>query len=157
VIELYTCVSVPHHNRSVIDAEEQSIARAVPFFGAFVRGELKNLDGMFVRVLEIERRNARRVLIPVGKSLWTGRSIFHFVLSQAGIRFVHVTDDDRDVLKPTVVTARIHWDRPAFRRQIFREFDEFVAEPHTYHAHSQSEHTFEMLVAVAGDFGVRYF
>ena len=26
VIELYTCVCVPHHNRSVIDAEEQSIA-----------------------------------------------------------------------------------------------------------------------------------
>ena len=82
--------------------------------------------------------------------------MLYLVPAQQGISLVHVADNDCNVLEPAIVAARVDRDRTTFRRQIFSEFDELVAEPHSYHANSQSEHTFEMLIVLAGDFGVRY-
>jgi hypothetical protein len=38
--------------------------------------------------------------------------------------------------------------------RIFGEFDKLIAEPHSHYAHSQSEHALEVLIVLAGDFGV---
>src|SRR6266566_3218906 len=82
--------------------------------------------------------------------------MLHFRLTELSVCLLHVADDDRYVLKPPIVATRINGDRPSFWRQVFRELDELVAEPHSYHPHSQAEHTFQVLVILAGDFGVRY-
>src|SRR6266478_7049991 len=111
---------------------------------------------MLVRVLKIEGRDAGSVLVPVRKPLRPGRSVLNFVLPQPGVRLVHIADNDGDVLKPAIVAARIDGDWSTFRRQVFCELDELVAEPHSYYAHSQPEYPFEVLVALPGDLGVRY-
>src|SRR5437762_7817380 len=82
--------------------------------------------------------------------------MLHFRLTELSVCLLHVADDDRYVLKPPIVATRINGDRPSFWRQVFRELDELVAEPHSYHPHSQAEHTFQVLVILAGDFGIRY-
>src|SRR2546430_16076149 len=61
------------------------------------------------------------------------------------------------MLKPAIVATGINGDRPSFWYQVFRQLDELVAEPHSYHPHSQPEHTFQMLVVFASDFSVGYF
>src|SRR3989442_9591201 len=83
--------------------------------------------------------------------------MFHFRLTELSVCLVHVADDDRYMLKPTIVATGINGDRPSFWYQVFRQLDELVAEPHSYHPHSQPEHTFQMLVVFASDFSVGYF
>src|SRR5437016_1581289 len=82
--------------------------------------------------------------------------MFHFRLTQLSVCLVHIADDDRYMLKPAIVATGIHGERSSFWRQVFRELDELVAEPHSYHPHSQPEHTFQMLVVFASDFSIRY-
>src|SRR5438094_8210128 len=83
--------------------------------------------------------------------------MLHFRLTQPSVGLIHVADNDRYVLKPPIVATRINGDRPSFWRQVFRELDELVAEPHSYYPHSQSEHPFQVLVVLAGNFRIRYF
>ena len=83
--------------------------------------------------------------------------MFHLVLPQPGICFVHVANNDGDVLEPAIIAARIHWNWATLGREIFRQFDGLAPKPHSDHAHSQSEHAFEMLVVLTSNFGVRYF
>src|SRR2546421_114217 len=83
--------------------------------------------------------------------------MLHFRLTELSVCLVHVADDDRYMLKPTIVATGINGERSSFWRQVFRELDELVAEPHSYHPHSQPEHTFQMLVVFASDFSVGYF
>src|SRR5216110_3175719 len=73
-IKLEARFGVRYRDRRVIDTKEESAARFVPLRRSLVLGEFQNLDEMLVRILEIERLDARGVLIPVGQSLWSGRS-----------------------------------------------------------------------------------
>ncbi len=43
--------------------------------------------------------------VPRGQGLRLGRGVSDVVLPQQGIGPVHVRDDDRDVLEPTVIAA----------------------------------------------------
>src|SRR6266566_4393294 len=82
--------------------------------------------------------------------------MLHFRLTELSVCLVHVADDDRYMLKPTIVATGINGDRPSFWYQVFRQLDELVAEPHSYHPHSQAEHAFQVLVVFPGDFRIRY-
>ena len=82
--------------------------------------------------------------------------MFHLVLPQPAVSLVHVAYDDRHVLEPAIVTARVGRNRPAFRCQVFGQLDELVAESHPYDPHSQPEHPFQVFVIVAGDLCIRY-
>src|SRR5438132_11156272 len=82
--------------------------------------------------------------------------MLHFRLTELSVCLVHVADDDRYMLKPPIVATGIDGDRPSFWYQVFRQLDELVAEPHSYHPHSQAEHAFQVPGVFAGDFRVRY-
>src|SRR5580765_41021 len=155
-VKLDAGVRIPHNDGGMVDTQKKLIRGTVPLLQALIRRELQHLNRMAIRILEVERRDARRVLVPVRKALWSRRSVFYLVLTQPGISLIHVANNDRDVLKPPIITARINWDRAPLRGEILGEFDKFVVEPHPYRAHSQAEYTFQMLIVLASDFGIRH-
>src|SRR5262249_29950115 len=67
---------------------------------------------------------------------------------------VHILHDYCDVLKPAIITVRVGRKRTALRVEIFGEFERLVAQPEPSHAHSNSEHTFQMVICIAGDLKV---
>ena len=73
------------------------------------------------------------------------------------IRLVHVTDDDGDVLKPAIVTARVYGNRPALGSEILGQFYEFVAELHARNAHARAENSLQPFVFIDRHFDFRYF
>src|SRR5208283_901397 len=82
-IELEAGVGVPNYDCGVVDTEKQLVVGtgATPLLQALVRRKLQHLHRVPIWILEVERRNARRVLVPVRKALWSRRSMFHLVLS----------------------------------------------------------------------------
>jgi hypothetical protein len=59
-----------------------------------------------VRVFEIEGLDTCGVFVPVRQSLRGCRSLPNPVLSEPGIRLLHIVGDDGDVLEPAVIAAR---------------------------------------------------
>jgi len=88
----------------MIDAKKQFVF-LLPLLIAFAFRELQDLEPMLVRIAEVERLDAAGVLVPVGQTLWSGRSVFDFVLSQQCVSFVHVAGNDCNVLEPAIVAA----------------------------------------------------
>jgi hypothetical protein len=70
----------------------------------------------------------------------------NFMTAQVLVGFVHVADDDRDMLKPVIVVAPIDRDRPAFGREILREFNQFITKLHPHDAHAQTKNALQFLV-----------
>ena len=70
-VELDASVGVPHYDCGVVDAEKQLVRGAVPLLQALVRRKLQHLYRMPIWILEVERRDARGVLVPVRKALWS--------------------------------------------------------------------------------------
>src|SRR2546427_5369308 len=72
-VELDASVGVPHHDGGMVDAEKQLVAGmgAVPLLQTLVRRELQHLYRMPIGILEVERRDAGRILVPVRKPLWS--------------------------------------------------------------------------------------
>ena len=68
-IKLHAGIGVLDDDRGVVNTKEQFVGRSVPFGGAFVRRELKNLDGMFIWVFEIESEIPAAFLFQSGKLL----------------------------------------------------------------------------------------
>jgi hypothetical protein len=68
---------------------------------------------------------------------------------------LHVGRDDRDVLEPRIVAARVDGDRPAPGRQDLHQLDELVAKPHADDPHAQAEQAHEVLVGLARHLDVR--
>src|SRR6266849_412378 len=147
-------IGIPYHDGSVIDAHRELIGRTVPFLQTLVGRKLQYFDGMSVRILEIERRDAGSILVPVGKALRPGGGVRDLVLPQQTVGLVHVADDDGNMLEPAVVAARINRDRPPFRGEVFGEFDGFISQPHSYNPHPKPEDTREVLVVVTRYFDV---
>src|SRR6185437_2932282 len=98
-IELQTRFSVSDDDRRVVDTEKQFIFH-LPLLIALAFRKLQNLEPVLVRIAEVKRFDAPRILVPVRQTLWTSRSVLDFVLTQQCVRLVHVARDDRNVLKP---------------------------------------------------------
>src|SRR2546425_11528068 len=103
----------------MVDAQKQPVSRAVPLRLAFPLRKLQNLQRVTVWVFEVEGLDAAGVGVPVRQALGTGGSVLDLVLAQPLIGAVHVTNDNRNMLKPAIIAARVHWDRSALGRQIF--------------------------------------
>src|SRR5437762_1668787 len=142
-------------DRRVVDAEEQPAGRSLPLGVALPGRELQDLQHMAVRVLEVEGADAAGLGVPVGQALRLGRDVLGAMLSQAPVRPVDVAHDDRDVLERAVVAARVRRDRPATRRQVFRQLDRLLAQPETDDAHAEPEDALEALVVLARHLDVR--
>src|SRR5574341_252323 len=94
---------------------------------------------MAIGIAEVKRANAGRGFVPIRNALRAGGSVLHFKFAQALISLVHVAYDNRNVLKPSVVAAHVHRNRPAFRSEIIHQLDKLLSKPQTRHANSQSE------------------
>src|SRR5206468_211628 len=70
-VELNAGVGVRHHYCCMVDTEEQLFRWTVPLLQAFVRRELQHLNRMPIWILEVERRDTRRILVPVREALWS--------------------------------------------------------------------------------------
>src|SRR5262245_31234935 len=141
----------------MIDAQKEAIGLGLPLWIAFTRWELQDLQMVTIRIFEVKSLNAPSIGVPVWQPLRTGGGMLDLVLAQPLVGTIHVADDERDVLKPAIVTTRIHRDRPAPRGEEFGQLDEFLAEPHPYHPHPQAEHALKLLVDTAGNLDVRDF
>src|SRR5437016_1923737 len=100
----------------------------MPLGIALAGGEGQNFQRMAVRVAKIKCADAAGVLVPIGQSLRAWRSVLYFVPAQPSVRAVHIPDDQRYVLKPAIVAARIGRRGTAFRRQVLGKLDELIAE-----------------------------
>ena len=65
--------------------------------------------------------------------------------AQPSVRAIHIADDQRYVLKPAIVAARIGRRGPALRRQVLGELDELIAETQSGSAQAQPEDALQML------------
>src|ERR1041385_2366940 len=88
-IKLQTRFGVTNDNCRMIDSKKQFVF-ILPLLIALTFGKLKNLEPVLVRIAEVKRFDAARILVPVGQTLWTSRSMFYFVLTQQCVRLVHV-------------------------------------------------------------------
>src|SRR5262245_17423868 len=77
--------------------------------------------------------------------------------AKSRIGAIHIAHDDRDVLKPSVVTPRIDRDRPSPRREVLHQLDALVAEAHAHDAYPQSKDSLQALVVLAPHLRVRDF
>jgi hypothetical protein len=132
----------------VVYAEEEAVLR-LPARIALTRWEVQHLEVVAVRIAEIERRNATGVLVPRGQRLRAGRRVSDAVRAQGSICTVHVAHDDRDVLKPAVVAARVRRNRTPLRGEELTKLEGLRAERETDYAHACAEHAIDVLVVRA--------
>jgi hypothetical protein len=78
------------------------------------------------------------------------------VLAQPLVGAIHVAHDDRNVLEPVVLTARVRRCRPSSRRQVLRQLDRLIPEPHAHDTRAESEDALELLVRFARNLDVRH-
>src|SRR5215510_9999450 len=103
-IELQTRFRVADNDRGMIDTKKEFVFR-LPLLIALAFRKLQYFEPVLIGIAKVKRLDAARVFVPVRQALWTSRSVFDFILSQQCISFVHVTGDDRDMLKPAIVAA----------------------------------------------------
>src|SRR5688572_13863826 len=137
-IELKTRLCIAHDDCSVIDPKEQLLF-LLPFLITFVGRKLKDLKPVFVRVAKVKGFDAPGVSVPIGQTLWTSRSMFDFVFTQQRVSFVHVAGDDGNMLKPTIIAARINRNRTTSRSEVLSQFNKLFAQLHSHHAHAETK------------------
>src|SRR5829696_4812671 len=111
----------------------------MPFRITLVGWKGEHFQGMPVRIAEIESANSTGVPVPIGQPLRTWRSVLHFVLAQPLISLVHIADNQRYMLEPAIVAARVDGRGTPFWRQVLRQLDELVAQAQARAAQLQSE------------------
>jgi len=77
-----------------------------------------------------------------------------FVFAEELIGAINVGGDDRDVLEPAIVAARIARNHSATRGEVFGKLQHLIPELQCDDAGAQAEDVVEMLVLLASDFGV---
>src|SRR5947207_15711926 len=61
------------------------------------------------------------------------------------------------MLKPNIVAARIHWNRPPARCEILGKIDKFISELHPHDAHPRAKNALQMFVLLSENLDVRDF
>jgi hypothetical protein len=143
-------------DRRVIDAQEQPIRRLLPAPIALAGREPDELERMAVGVAEVERADAAGVRVPVGEALGLRRHVGDALVTEPLVRAVHVANDDRHVLEPAVVAARVDGRRPPPRGDVFRQLEGLAPELQPHHAHTDRKDVAQGLVPVARDLDVAH-
>ena len=87
-------------------------------------GKCRDLEEVPIGIAEVEGADPAGVRVPVGQPLRAGRRVLDAVLAAArAYAFVHVADDDRDVLEDAIVGPHVGRHRPALRRQELGQLD----------------------------------
>src|SRR5438270_4977597 len=134
-VKLKARFCVVHHNGSVINSKEQFRRRSAPFSKTFVWWKLQDLQWVPIGIFEVEGADSSRIVVPVRKALRAGRGMLDSVLAKPCVSFVHIRDNDGDVLKRPVITACVCWNRTAFGGEILGQLNLLVAELHAHHSH----------------------
>ena len=157
-IKRQALLRIAHDDGRVINAKKNRSAGlrpgVLPLRIAFARRKENDFQHMILRVAKIKRLDARRAFVPFRQRLRRGRDVLHLVREQPRVSRVHVAHDDRDVLKPAVVAARIRRDWSARVAGMLRERDAFVAEFQFRHAQfhmAQAEQRVLLLAAHVGN------
>ena len=79
-IKFHARIGIADDNCSVVDSQEEFSRDLVPLGESLVWRELQDLDWMPIWILEVERRNSRGILVPIGQSLRPRRVVLIFVL-----------------------------------------------------------------------------
>src|SRR5262249_48438955 len=117
----------------MIDTKNERV-RASPFRRPFAWRKPQDLQHVPIRVLEVEGTNPAGLWVPIRQPLWARRNVDDAGALQPRIRTVHVADDDRDMLEPAVLAARVGGNRPSAGREEFQELNALVAQPHLHDA-----------------------
>src|SRR5262245_41356538 len=72
------------------------------------------------------------------------------MLAEPLISAIHVAEDQRNVLKPAVVAARVDRDGTPLRGQVLGQLDDLVPEAQPGPPQPQPEHAWQMLELLAG-------
>src|SRR5690349_17327273 len=83
--------------------------------------------------------------------------MLHLVFAEPLVSAVHIADDDGNVLKPSIVAARIGGRGPSSRGQELRQLDVLLTEAHSGRPRVKAEYTGEVLIALAIHFRLRDF
>src|SRR5438105_14080455 len=100
---------------------------------------------MVVRVFEIECANPGCAFIPVRQTLRRRRGVPHIVLPEPAVGAIHVADDNRNMLEPPVIAARVCRNWPSLWSKELGQFDLLLAEPKYSSPHSNTDDAFQML------------
>src|SRR5215469_637895 len=131
-IKMQTGLRVHHYDGGMVNTEKQPTVARVPFGCPLACGKLQHLKIVTIRVTEIKSLDSAGVRVPVWKALRATRCVFHVEAAQACVGCRHIAHDDRDVLKPAVVAARVERDRSAAWRQELLQFQVLITETHAY-------------------------
>src|SRR6266498_5104591 len=144
-------------NRGVIDTEEKLVRLFLPTRIAFARRKIDDLEIVLVGITKIKCFDSSGGGERCRQRLGPSRDELHFERAQFFKCLVHVAHDNRDMLKPKIVAARIHWNRPPARCEILSEIDKFISELHPHDAHPRAKNAFQMFVLLSENFDVRDF
>src|SRR2546429_7816264 len=153
-IEAQARVGARDDDRRVVDSEEQSSLRPLPLRVTLAGRKLEDFERMVVRIPEIEGADPAGVGVPVREALRRWRHPPHAVRLEHGVGAVHVAYDDRHVLEPAVVAARVRRGRTARRSGPGHQLQRVDAEPEANDAHARAGHALEAVVALARRDGV---
>src|SRR5436190_5342584 len=117
-IKSQTRLRIRDSNRSMIDAEEEVIGLFLPTRIAFARRKIDDLEIVLVGITKIKCFDSSGGGERCRQRLGPGRDELHFESAQFFERLVHIAHYNRDVLKPKIVAARIHWNRSPARCEI---------------------------------------
>src|SRR6266496_1878992 len=119
-IKMQTRFRVCDANGGVVDAQKKLVGFLLPARITFTRRKINDLKIVLIGIAKIERFNASSGFDRRRQRLWTGRDELHLQCPQFLEGLVHIAHDDRYMLKPKVVAARIGGNRPARRSEILR-------------------------------------
>ena len=126
----------------MVDAEKQPVL-VLPAGLALARRILDQFQGVSVPVAKIDGPDAAGIRVPRRQKLRPGRDRRSAGAQHGRIRLVDVGHNDRQVLEPAIVAARIHGNGAAVA---LNQFDRFV---------TQSEDAAGQRARLAGDEGQR--
>src|SRR6266568_4006051 len=156
-IKSQTRLCIRDSNRSMIDTEEEVIGLFLPTRIAFARRKIDDLEIVLVGITKIKCFDSSGGGERCRQRLGPGRNELHFDSAQFFERLVHIAHDNRDMLKPKIVAARIHWNRPPAWCEILCKIDKFISELHPHDAHPRAKNAFQMFVLLSENFDVRDF
>ena len=122
-------------------------APLVPLRVALAWRELQDLEVIAVRVAEVEGLDAAGVRVPVRQALRAARGVLDLEACAACAYASSMSlTMMRDVLKPSIVAARVDGVRPAARREELHQLDVLVAELQAHDAQAHAEYAEQVLV-----------
>jgi len=126
-IELQARFCVRDHEGGVINSQEKFSSFFLPFGITFASREPNDLQHMVFRIPKIKCLDPCCARVPFRQGLRRRGHVFNPSLAQVIKSLIHVPNDDGQMLKPMVKTARIEWYWTSFD-PVLRQRNSFTPE-----------------------------